>query len=75
MSIIKYSLYFVISFLILSIPISDREVFYHLHRPLRPYIEIIFNKVENKSKEKIEEGKKLGVKYLRDSVSQDTILK
>ncbi|RLA65264.1 MAG: hypothetical protein DRQ88_02985 [Epsilonproteobacteria bacterium] len=72
MTIIKYSLFFVFSFLILSIPISGNPVFYHLHKPLKPYIKVIFNKVEKESKEKIKEGKELGAKILINTVSKET---
>ena len=51
MTIFKYSLFFIFSFLILSIPISREPIFFHLHKPLKPYIKILFNEVGEKSKE------------------------
>lgn len=57
MTVIKYSIFFVFSFLILSIPVSQEPLFIHLYKPLKPYIKVIFNEVEEKSKDKIKEGK------------------
>ena len=57
MTILKYSIFFIFSFLILSIPISNNPLFFHLYKPLRPYIEVMFNEAGEKSKEKIKAGR------------------
>ena len=50
------------SFLILSIPVSREPLFIHLYKPLKPYIKVIFNQVDEKSKDKIKEGKEFLLK-------------
>ncbi|TDJ05732.1 MAG: hypothetical protein E2O68_06015 [Deltaproteobacteria bacterium] len=68
MSILKYLIFFVFSFLILSIPISDTPLFFHLHKPLKPYIAVVFNKVQIESRKKVRAGKEMILESLPEKI-------
>jgi len=68
MIFLKYFILFTISFLILSIPISRKPLFFHLHKNLNPFTETLFDMVEKESKEKIKKGKEMGAKLLNNSL-------
>lgn len=49
--LIKFCIYFTISFFILSVPLSNKTIFGHLHSLSNPYTSKVFNVVSHTSKE------------------------
>ena len=48
--LIKFSIYFIISFTILSFPVEDKTLFEHTHNLSKPYTQEIFNHIKKQSK-------------------------
>ena len=61
---IKFLFYFSISFILLSIPIKKRQLFYHLDQLATPYTYPIFNKTRNFIQEQLSERKIFGMKII-----------
>lgn len=59
-----------VSFLIFCIPISDRPLFNHAHEALSPITKKLFTFLKKEGTQKLEEGKKVGTKYILDSVPE-----
>ncbi len=55
-SLIKFTIYFTISFLILSFPIGNRTIFYHLGHYTRPFTELLYANIRKTLKEKLTIG-------------------
>jgi hypothetical protein len=56
----KFSIYFILSFLILSVPISDRPIFFYLYEKVSPYSQTFFNSLKKEAAEGIKQGKQIG---------------
>jgi len=67
---LKYFIFFLISFLIFCIPISDRPLFNHAYDTLSPITKKLFAYIKKEGVQKLEEGKKVGAKYIIDSVPE-----
>lgn len=61
---IKFLFYFSVSFLILSIPIEKRQLFYHLDQLATPYTHPVFKKTKIFIEGKLSEQKILGMKII-----------
>lgn len=59
MSFIRYTIYFAISFTILSIPVNNRPLFGHLHKHTAPYTSRVFIQIADSVKRGIEKGKRI----------------
>lgn len=59
MFLIKFLLYFSLSFFILNIPISGNPLFYSLENVARPVTDKLFTFMKEKSKNSLDETKKL----------------
>ena len=59
MMLLKFSFYFVLSYMILCIPLKERQVFDHLYQLTSPYTESLFSIIKVKGKEGLEESKKI----------------
>ena len=68
MKFLKYSIFFLVIFLVLCIPVSDRPLFLYAYDVLSPVTKKIFMLVEKEGKQKMEEGKEAGVKRMLDAV-------
>ena len=65
MFLIKFLLYFSLSFFILNIPISGNPLFYSLENVARPVTDKIFTFMKEKSTDSINETKKLFTNTVR----------
>lgn len=59
MFVIKFLIYFSLSFFILTIPMSGTPLFYSLEKAARPITHSLFSYVKKGSKEGLEKSKKL----------------
>lgn len=60
LTFIKFSLSFVLSFLVLSIPIQDRALFDHIHESTSPFTEEFFQIVKRNTSKAVEETSEVG---------------
>lgn len=67
---LKYFVFFVISFLIFCIPISNRPLFNYAYDSLAPITQKLFTFIKNEGSKKLEEGEKVGTKYILDKVPE-----
>jgi hypothetical protein len=67
MFIIKFALYFGLSFLILSFPVRNRTVFYYMNDMTRPYTQEIFSDVKIKTDDGIKSTIAFGKKLFNNS--------
>ncbi len=74
MRYLKYFIFFLLIFLILCIPISDKPLFYHAYEAFEPLTKQLFTFVKKEGEKKLDEGKKVSTEYLMDNV-QDKIKK
>ena len=70
MRYLKYFIFFLIIFLILCIPISDKPLFYHAYKAFEPMTKQLFTFVKTEGEKKLDEGKKVGTEYLRDNIPE-----
>ncbi len=63
MFILKFFFYFTISFIILCVPVSQKNIFYYLDKAAAPYTEEIFSVIRSKAIE----GKKIGENFFNNS--------
>ena len=68
MFIIKFFLYFSLSFFILAIPIGGNPLFYSLEETARPITGKLFTYVKKKSKEGLETGTEVTKKFFSNTV-------
>jgi hypothetical protein len=67
---LKYFIFFLLSFLVLCIPISDKPLFFHAYDTFSPFTKQLFTFVKKEGEEKLDEGKKVGAKYIMDTVPE-----
>ena len=71
-TLLKSSLTFVICYLLLTVPLNDRPLFYHLHEKTSPYTnKIIFFMIE-KAKTSVYSAKKLFINS-NPALNEDTV--
>jgi len=63
MFVLKFIFYFTLSFIILCVPVSQKNVFFYLDKAAAPYTKEIFSII----KKKAIEGKKIGKKFFNNS--------
>ena len=59
---IKFLVYFTISFLLLSIPIKQKQLFYHLDQWITPYAQPVLNKTKSFVEKQLYEWQIFGLK-------------
>lgn len=74
MFLVKFILYFAVSFFILTVPISqDQTMFSILSQYTSPYTSKIYNQIGNFFKSAGSKTKNVGAKFLDNSVKKDVI--
>lgn len=58
MFVIRFVIYFTISFTILSIPVGRNNIFFHLQKVSSPYTQKLFTFIKNQTDESLKSGKK-----------------
>ena len=74
MFIIKFLIYFSISFLVLSIPVKEKQLFYYLSEMTTSYTHPGFKKVESLVKEQLSKKKIMGLQII-DSAPKNPMKK
>ncbi|TNE98089.1 MAG: hypothetical protein EP326_10430 [Deltaproteobacteria bacterium] len=64
---LKFTIYFSISFVILCIPIQNRTLFNLIHKHASPYTTQIFSEVEKAASNQIQKGSKFTKKFFSNS--------
>ena len=64
---IKFTIYFSISFIILCIPIQNKTLFNLMHHHTKPYTTQIFSNVEQAASEQIKNGSSFTKKFFSNS--------
>jgi len=64
---IKFTVYFSISFVILCIPIQNRTLFNIIHKHAKPYTTQIFSEAEKAASNQIDKGSKFTKKFFSNS--------
>ncbi|MCO4792988.1 MAG: hypothetical protein KC493_04710 [Bacteriovoracaceae bacterium] len=64
---IKFTVYFSISFIIMCIPVNNKTLFNLIHKHAKPYTTQIFSKVEYEAGEQIKKGSKFTKKFFSNS--------
>lgn len=68
---LKFTMTFVISFIILSFPINQRTIFHHITNQTRPYTSKIFSSLHKQLGNSIDETKKFGKKLFSNADPED----
>ena len=71
--LIKFSIYFTISFFILNFPISDKKIFNHLEALTDPIANKVYKKIGTNSDEFLKEGKKVTKKLFNNTSEKDVV--
>lgn len=74
MFIIKFAIYFTISFIILSFPIGSKPIFSHLNKVAKPYTTELFANLTDKAKDNLEAGKEIGKKMFSTKINKQDLI-
>ena len=75
MFIIKFLFYFSLSFIILSFPIENKNVFFHLNKVAKPYTQKIFEMVGTKVETGIQKGSIFSKKLFSNTLPAEDKIK
>ena len=67
---LKYFIFFLVSFIVFCIPISDKPLFYYAYNTFAPITKQLFTFVKNEGEQKLDEGKKVGKEFIMDTVPE-----
>ncbi len=71
--LLKFSIYFTVSFFILNFPIGNKKVFNHIEVYTDPVSNKIYEKIGSSSNEIISEGKKATKKLFNNTSKKDVV--
>lgn len=71
-SLIKFCLTFCFSFLLLSLPLNDKPLFFYLDDWARPFTSKVFKHTQIVFLESVEDGKSFGTKIFNNSLPKST---
>ena len=71
--LIKFAVYFTISFLILNFPVADKKIFNHIEVLTDPVANKFYKKIGSRSKDILDEGKKVTKKMFNNTSKKDVI--
>ncbi len=71
----KFSIYFIISFIILSFPLKGKKLFHYLDHMAAPYLSPVMNKGYQSASQKLSKVKFFGIKLLGSSSSDKVATK
>ncbi|MCP4913929.1 MAG: hypothetical protein GY909_12525 [Oligoflexia bacterium] len=75
MFIIKFAIYFSLSFIILSFPVGNKPIFNHLNKVAQPYTTELFSSFFDKAKDNIQTGKEFGKKLFSTKIDKQDLIK
>ncbi len=74
MFIIKFLIYFTVSFLILNFPISKKKIFNHIEGVSDPYAQKVYKAISKQAKEVFSEGAKASKQAFNNtSIKEDVV--
>ncbi len=71
-SLIKFSIYFAVSFIILSFPVNNKTIFGHLNGYSRPYTDKIFNTITINAENLFNKGSDASKKLFTNTKPKNT---
>lgn len=75
MFIIKFFIYFSISFTILSFPIGNKSIFFHLNQVAKPYTQKVFKMIGSNVESGLQEGSVISKKLFSNSLPTEDKIK
>ncbi|MDC1173752.1 hypothetical protein OAT67_00020 [Bacteriovoracaceae bacterium] len=75
MFIIKFFIYFTLSFIILSFPVGNKPIFSHLNKVAKPYTTELFADLSEKAKDNLQAGKEIGQKMFSTNIKKQDHIK